>query len=119
MTLLLLLLGVALFYFLPWPLALLLFSPFLAAFLFLTWRLIQSMRQPPITGTPAMLGKEAVVVRSEPGHLEVRYQGLTWNAVSSASLQRDQQVIIRDVQGLTLLVTPLAQPGGREPEASP
>ena len=113
-----LLLGVALFYLLPWPIALALYMPVVAAYLYLYWRALQVLRRPSVSGMSAMIGQRAKVTEQKGDHFEVRYRGEIWRAVSSTPLQPGQLVIIEDVKGLTLQVKPLPQPvddefGGR------
>ena len=72
--------------------------------------MLQAQRQPPLIGTMAMVGGRAEVTSSKSEEVEVRYRGETWRAVSSQALQRGQVVVIEDVEGLTLRVTPLYQP---------
>ena len=105
-----LLLGVALFFLLPWPIALALYIPIVAAYLYLYWRAFQVLRQPSVIGVSAMIGEQAKVTGLMGDHCEVRYRGEIWRAVSSTPLQRGQLVIIKDVKGLTLQVKPLLQP---------
>ena len=61
-------------------------------------------------GQGAMIGGQAEVVSSNDSQIEVRYHGEIWHAVSAQPLQSGQQVIIEDIEGLTLQVAPLPQP---------
>ena len=105
-----LLLGVALFFLLPWPIALALYIPIVAAYLYLYWRAFQVLRQPSVIGVSAMIGEQARVTELVGDHCEVRYSGENWRAVSSIPVQPGQVVIIEGVKGLTLQVKPLPQP---------
>jgi len=109
------LLALALFIFLPWQLALILYIPIAIGSLVILRKIIQAQRLLAVTGESAMVGNRAVVVGGEGKEVEVHYRGEIWHAVSPQSLHRDQEVVIEDVKGLTLQVMPLPQPM-REPE---
>jgi membrane-bound serine protease (ClpP class) len=104
------LIALLLFLFLPWPYALALYIPIASVSLLGYWKALQAQRQPPAIGTTTMIGGRAEVISSKSEETEVRYRGETWRAVSSQTLQRGQEVIIEDVEGLTLRVAPLSQP---------
>lgn len=107
LLLLLPLFALALFFFLPWQVALLIYVPTLVGSLFSYWKALQAMRLPVTTGEKTMIGKTAVVLRSEADLIEVTYEGEIWKATSPAKLHRGQKVIIQDVEGLTLHVLPV------------
>jgi membrane protein implicated in regulation of membrane protease activity len=104
------LLALVLFIFLPWPLALLLYLPIAITSLIAFWKAIQVLREPSVAGKSAMIGDQAVVVDVMRDELEVHYQGENWHAVATQPVNPGQKVIIEDVDGLTLLVAPLAVP---------
>jgi len=104
------LLGFILFVFLLWQVALPLYMVMLVVSLGIYWKIIQAQRRRPTTGRRAMIGGRAVVVSVKEGEAEVDYQGEIWHAVSSEPLKSGEQVIIQDVKGLILQVTPLANP---------
>jgi membrane protein implicated in regulation of membrane protease activity len=104
------LLALVLFIFLPWPLALLLYLPIAIGSSIAFWKAMQALREPSVTGKGAMIGDQAVVVDVMRDELEVHYQGENWRAVASQPTHRGQKVIIKGVDGLTLLVAPLAVP---------
>ena len=110
------LLGLILFIFLPWPAALPLYVIILMGSLVIYWKIIQAQRRRPTVGKRAMIGDHAVVVRVKGEDVEVDYEGEIWRAVSALPLQPGQQVVIKAVEGLTLQVTPL-KPGDDEPTA--
>jgi membrane-bound serine protease (ClpP class) len=103
------LLALVLFFFLPWPLALAFYIPTVAISMFAYWKVLQAMFKLPVTGKKAMLGDRAEVVDLDGVQLEVRYHGEIWHAISAEPLQPGQQVIIEDIEGLRLRVTPLAR----------
>ena len=103
-------LALVLFIFLPWPIALALYIPIAAVSVFGYWKAFQALRRSPVSGQGAMIGGQAEVVSSNDSQIEVRYHGEIWHAVSAQPLQSGQQVIIEDIEGLTLQVAPLPQP---------
>ena len=103
------LLALALFFIFAWPIALILYLPILLGSIFAYWKAWQALRKPPVTGDQAMVGKTAVVLQANHEHLEVRYEGEIWQAVSDKALQAGQEVIIRKVAGLVLLVSPVTE----------
>ncbi len=104
------LLALVLFIFLPWPLALPLYLPIAIGSSIAFWKAMQALRKPSVTGKGAMIGDQAVVVEVMRDELEVHYQGENWRAAASQPMHRGQKVIIKGVDGLTLLVAPLAVP---------
>jgi membrane-bound serine protease (ClpP class) len=109
LLLLLLLLAVVLFLLLPWQVALPLAVALLIGYLIILRKILQTRRQPSVTGEKAMIGERAVVVTAKKGEIEVRYHGEIWQAVCPEPLHRRQQVIIEDVEGLTLHVMPVPE----------
>jgi membrane protein implicated in regulation of membrane protease activity len=110
------LLGLILFIFLPWPAPLPLYVILLVGSLGIYWKIIQAQRRRPTIGKSAMIGNHAVVVKLKGDDAEVEYEGEIWHAISTEPLNSGQQVIINAVEGLTLQVTPL-EPGHNEPTA--
>jgi membrane protein implicated in regulation of membrane protease activity len=104
------LLGLLLFIFLIWQIALPLYVIILVASLGIYWKIIQAQRRRQVTGKRAMIGGQAVVVRVEGSDVEVDYGGENWRAVSAHTLQPGQHVIIEAIDGLTLRVAPVAPP---------
>jgi membrane-bound serine protease (ClpP class) len=86
---------------------------FAAIFLFLGRLAMQAQRQPPMTGSTAMLsaiGRALTdIVPERAGQVEVR--GEIWSAVSSAGIPAGTPVRIVGMQGLTLTVAPSTSPG--------
>ncbi|MGB3717744.1 MAG: NfeD family protein [Candidatus Promineifilaceae bacterium] len=101
-------LALAFFLFLPWPFALATYMPIAVFSLAVAYKAIQAQHQSPVIGQEAMIGDRAVVVSNCVGETGVRYRGEIWRANSSHELRRGQQVVIEDVNGLTLWVTLLA-----------
>jgi membrane-bound serine protease (ClpP class) len=101
------LLGLILFVFLLWQVALPLYMVMLVVSLGIYWKIIQAQRRRPVTGKRAMIGDRAVVVRVGGDAVEVEYEGEIWRAVSPEPLHQGQRVIIESVEGLILRVAPL------------
>ena len=101
------LLGLILFVFLLWQVALPLYMVMLVVSLGIYWKIIQAQRRRPVIGKRAMIGGRAVVVRIGGDVVEVEYEGEIWRAVSPEPLHQGQQVIIESVEGLILRVAPL------------
>ena len=101
------LLGLILFVFLVWQVALPLYMVMLVGSLGIYWKIIQAQRRRPVSGKRAMIGDRAVVVRVGGDAVEVEYEGEIWRAISPEPLHQGQQVIIESVEGLILRVAPL------------
>lgn len=101
------LLGLILFVFLVWQVALPLYMAMLVVSLGIYWKIIQAQRRRPVIGKRAMIGDRAVVVRVDGDGVEVECEGEIWRAVSPEPLHQGQQVIIESVDGLILRVAPL------------
>jgi membrane protein implicated in regulation of membrane protease activity len=101
------LVGLVLFVFLLWQVALPLYAVILGISLGVYWKIIKAQRQRPAIGRRAMIGGQAVVVKVEEGDIEVDYEGEIWRAVSTEPLHQGQHVIIKGVEGLILRVAPL------------
>jgi membrane protein implicated in regulation of membrane protease activity len=110
LLLLVVLIGWILFLFLSWQIALPLYVMGIIISLSLYWKIIKAQRRRPAIGKRAMIGDQAVVVRTEANEVEVEYQGESWRAISSQPLQPGQKVTIEAVEGLVFRVVPL-KPG--------
>jgi membrane protein implicated in regulation of membrane protease activity len=101
----LILLGILLFLLFPWRLAFPLFVGVFAIFVvaFLLVGRKQSIR---LVGAPIrpMVGSRAIVVKAGKTDGEVRWQGEIWHAISAQPLAPGDEVIIEEVEGLTLRV---------------
>ena len=101
------LLGLILFMFLSWRLALPFYLAILVVSLGTYWKIVQAQRQRPAMGRRSMTGGQAVVVWVKGSDIEVEYKGETWRALSAQPLHQGQHVMIEGVEGLTLRVVPL------------
>lgn len=96
-------LGLVLFLILPWTTALPLYLVILALSLFLYAKIMQSMRQPVLTGQEALLGQTAEI---EPGG-SLKVAGERWLIAQAEGLAPGQRVRIVGFSGLRLEVQPV------------
>jgi membrane protein implicated in regulation of membrane protease activity len=82
------LVGLVLFIFLQWEVALPLYLIIVVGSLAIYWKVIRAQRRRPTTGKRAMVGGEAVVVRVDGNDVEVDYQGEIWRATSPGRCSR-------------------------------
>jgi membrane-bound ClpP family serine protease len=82
----------------------------------LIWSAFARKRK-PLTGVPAMIGREAVVKTWSGNEGRVTIRGELWRAVSAAALAPGDRVIVEEVERLTLKVKPL--PRALPPETPP
>lgn len=80
-----------------------------AVFIGLATMAMRSLRRPVVSGREALVGGMAVATEDFSGRGHVRAQGEVWQARSTAPLARGQEVRIKALDGLTLLVEPLAK----------
>ena len=99
--------GVAFFFLLPWPLDLILYAPIFIAAAIAYGKALRAQSLPLQTGERAMVGQRARVVSEAEGSLDVMYEGEIWHAVASAPVAEGDEVIIQRVDGLTLHVAPV------------
>jgi len=67
-------------------------------------------QRPIVSGVEELLGKEAIVLNDFQRQGLVLIHGEKWRAVCDTELQKDQQVKVIDVNGITLKVAPLQSP---------
>ncbi len=119
LLLLLPLLALALFAYLPLEAALPLYLLILAGSLAAYWKALQAQRRPPMMGKGAMIGDRAVVVHVVREYeAEVEYRGEIWTALSSQPLKEGEEVAIEEVEGLRLRVSPVKVGPGRDPSVA-
>jgi membrane-bound serine protease (ClpP class) len=75
----------------------------------LTWGLRLARRWRPQTGAEAMIGETAEVVTACHPTGQVRVQGELWEAHCAEGADVGQSVRIEHLDGLTLVVAPIAQ----------
>ncbi len=100
--LLLPILGLGLFFILPWPLALTLYLPILGGSLWMYVKVWEAMRRPVTTGPETLVGAEGEAL----GLDTARVQSETWRVRSSVPLRPRMPVKVVAREGLILLVEP-------------
>ena len=75
-----------------------------ALFLFVLTFAVRAWRRPAVSGNAAMLGETARVLRWQDGAGTVLAHGETWAAVGDAGLARDDRVLVKQIDGLTVTV---------------
>ncbi len=101
-------LGLALFWVIPWQTALPLYLVLVGVSAVYAWVTVRTFRQPVQTGCEAMVGLTGVVVR-DGGPPVVRISDELWNARSKQPLVAGEEVRVIAVEGLRLRVEPAGQ----------
>jgi membrane-bound serine protease (ClpP class) len=87
--------------------------------LFLLWLvsyLVRLRRRGAVSGRASIIGGSATAMQSFTGEGKVWLEGEAWAAVSKVPVEKDQEVVVRSMDGLTLEVEPASQPGETEAE---
>ena len=101
---------IVLSFFAPWPWNLAVLSVGLVAEVFeVIWGRRLAKRWRPRTGAEAMIGTKAEVVSPCRPNGQVRVHGELWEAVCRAGAETGEPVRITSLDGLTLVVKPLAR----------
>ncbi len=103
------LLALALFIFLPFSQALIVYLPILLACLFFFWMAWRDAHRPVTLGMEGMIGGIAKVIESETGRVKVFYRGEIWDAICAESVSKDEKVEITAVEEMKLVVRRQAQ----------
>jgi membrane-bound serine protease (ClpP class) len=99
--------SIVLFFFVPWPWNLLvILGGVIAEVGEVIWGLRLARRWRPKTGAEAMIGMRAEVVSPLSPEGQVRLNGELWNAMSSTHAERGDEVVVKRLEGLTLVVEP-------------
>ena len=105
-------LGLGLFFVLPFGTALVIYLVLVLLSLLLYYKIVESMQTPVITGSQALIGQ--VVTTSEDG--SIRWQGEWWTA---RPVLPNQKVRIIGLRGLEVQVVPVADPVPSSDQGSP
>jgi membrane protein implicated in regulation of membrane protease activity len=101
-------LALALFFFLPFRVALSIYLPVTAASGFVYFKLIAAMRSKVQTGLEQMIGEEAVVIEDIDPEGKVEIGDEIWKATANGKkFHKGERVEIDRAQGLTLVVKDL------------
>ncbi len=87
--------------------------------LFLLWLvsyLVRLRRRGAVSGRASIIGGSATAMQSFTGEGKVWLEGEAWAAVSKVPVEKDQEVVVRSMDGLTLEVEPASQPDPTEAE---
>lgn len=99
--------GLGLFFVLPWPAALGVNAVLAATALGIAIPAMRALRQPIVTGHEALLGQVVVAVSDIEGEGLVRYGGELWTATANGiRIPKGTRVRIRGVEGVKLTVVP-------------
>lgn len=71
--------------------------------------LLKLRRRGPVSGRGSIVGGVATATEDFTGTGKVWLEGESWQAISSAPVVKGQQLVVRDMDGLTLHVEPLPQ----------
>lgn len=101
-------LGLALFFVLPLPVALPLYLVVAAVSAVMYTAILRALRLPPATGLESMAGAPAHVAESLTPEGVIRYQGELWRAAADETIERGARVRIARVErrpeGMTVVV---------------
>jgi membrane protein implicated in regulation of membrane protease activity len=106
--LLLPIIGIVVFWLLPFPLAIPVYLVILLASGLMYWTIVRAMKKRSKNGVEALIGAEARVVSKLGPHDEAQYRvkvrGELWGANSRDNLKPDETVKVLSVKGFTLVV---------------
>jgi membrane-bound serine protease (ClpP class) len=63
-----------------------------------------------VSGRDRIVGAHGVAIESFVGEGKVWLEGESWSAVSKLPVEKDQVVLVQDLDGLTLTVEPVSEP---------
>ena len=84
----------------------------LMAGLFLLWlvgAVVKARRKGAVSGRDRIIGAHGVAMESFVGKGKVWLEGESWSAISKLPVEKDQTVLVKDLDGLTLRVEPVDQ----------
>ena len=77
--------------------------------LWLATYLVKARRQGAVSGKDRIIGAHGVAMESFTGQGKVWLEGEAWSAVSKKPVEKDQSVVIRNLEGLVLIVEPVSE----------
>lgn len=98
------LVAVGVFLFLPFGQAVMLYLFILLLCAILYWLIWSDMRRPVTLGAEGMIGGAAHVIESRTGRVKVFYHGEIWEAICSETLAKDEKVQIVGMERMKLIV---------------
>jgi membrane protein implicated in regulation of membrane protease activity len=119
LLLLLPIVGLGLFFALPWPIALVVNAVLTAFALGIAIPATRALRRPLLTGPEALVGTSAEAATDIEREGLVRCQGELWTATANGiRIPTGARLIIVGVQGIRLMVKPVEGRTGMAPDAS-
>ena len=97
-------LGLSLFWILPFDLALPIYMVILIASIIVYYAIMKSMRTPVTTGSEGLIGEIGNFIGLTSGEKLVRIHGEIWNASSPENIKPGEEIRVVNVNGLHLLV---------------
>lgn len=98
------LLALALFAFLPVSQALMLYLPVLLVCAIFYWVIWRDARRPVTLGVEGMIGGMAQVMENGRGRVKVFYRGEIWDAMCLDPVSRDEKVEVTGMERMKLIV---------------
>ena len=98
--------GLGLFWVLPWPLASVIYAGGVAPSLLIAWVGWRALQAPPMMGVEAMVGEMGEAITDLVPLGQVRYRNDLWTARSAEPVRKGERVRITAVEGVRLRVTP-------------
>jgi membrane-bound serine protease (ClpP class) len=89
---------------------------FAALVIWLLGYLIKLRRRGAVTGRASIVGGVATVLDDFADSGKVWLEGEAWQARSSVPLKQDQEVVVRSMEGLVLVVEPVTEPQDDGPQ---
>lgn len=108
--------GLGVFWILPFSVALPLYLLIVALSGFIYFKIMRAMKHRPQSGPEAMIGHTVKIIETTGQSGRVIYDGEIWEAESDELLKEGEQVEILAVEGLTLQV---GKPSGNKTHLSP
>lgn len=84
---------------------------FAALLIWLIGFLLKLRRRGPVSGKGSIIGGVATALEDFTSAGKVWLEGEAWQARSQVPIAKDQRVVVRKMDGLVLMVEPIAQPG--------
>jgi membrane-bound serine protease (ClpP class) len=77
--------------------------------LWLVTYLVKARRQGAVSGRDRIIGASGTAMESFTGQGKVWLEGEAWSAISKRPVEKDQSVVIRNLEGLVLIVEPVSE----------
>lgn len=77
--------------------------------LWLVSYLVKARKQGAVSGRDRIIGSFGVAMESFTGQGKVWLEGEAWSAISAEPVEKDQKVLVRDLEGLVLKVEPVSE----------